>query len=78
LVTLSGPRNREKGETKRKGVTERKANLQNKERKKKLKSTAYAFSFVACNDGPHSRQGREEKKKAGQIHLFPGVTCGGA
>jgi hypothetical protein len=43
-------------------------------KKKKLKSTAYAFSFVAGNDGPHSQQGREEKKKAGQIHLFPGVT----
>ena len=29
------------------------------------------------DDGiPHSRQGGEEKKKVGQILLFPGVDCG--
>jgi len=43
-----------------------------------IKTCCCVFSFVAGNDGPHSRQRREEKKKAGQIHPFPGIACGGA
>jgi len=32
------------------------------------------FSPFAGNDGPHSQQGREGKKKAGLIHPFPGIV----
>jgi hypothetical protein len=46
--------------------------------RKKLKLTAYAFSFVIGISGPHSRQEREEKRKQSQIHPVPLVSCGSA
>jgi hypothetical protein len=38
------------------------------EENKRLKPTALC---IFCFAGPHSRQGREEKEKAGQIRPFP-------
>jgi hypothetical protein len=48
-------------------------------RKTKPKQTvACVFLCFAGSGVPHSRQGREEKEKAGQIRPFLGIVSGGA
>jgi len=47
------------------------------EGRRKNQKLCLCLSPFAGNGGRHNRQEREEKKKAGQIHLFLSIACGG-